>query len=204
MPSLTSILSVPAAYRLFREVVVGPGYGASFVAEYLKPSPGEHVLDLGCGTGDLVQDISDGVRYTGVDFSADYIRAAQARHGSRPETEFILADVNGPPPVSAGRFDIAAGAGILHHLSDAEIPAVLDLAWNALRPGGRFATIDPCYREGQPWIATMLMRGDRGKFVRPPERYRELAIRRFPSASLTIRTDLLRVPYSHAILLAVK
>ncbi len=204
MASPTSILSLPAAYRLFRQVVVGPGYGASFVGDYLKPVRGEHVLDLGCGTGDLVQDIPDGVRYTGVDFSADYIRAARERHGTRPETEFILADVNGAPSVASGSFDIAAGAGILHHLSDAEIPAVLDLAWTALRPGGRFATIDPCYREGQPWIATMLMRSDRGKFVRPPQQYRELAARRFPQVKLTIRTDLLRVPYSHAILLAVK
>ena len=65
--------------------------------------PGKRVLELGCGRGDLLAALrpSYGV---GVDFGADTIARAKARH---PELSFVLGDVEEPDTLAAieGPFD---------------------------------------------------------------------------------------------------
>lgn len=56
-------------------------YGKSLIP-WLRPTEGESILDLGCGTGDLTHEISQyGVAVTGIDASSDMI--AQAKKSFR-------------------------------------------------------------------------------------------------------------------------
>ncbi|MEO7485472.1 MAG: class I SAM-dependent methyltransferase, partial [Ferruginibacter sp.] len=56
---------------------------------YLNPKPGETILDLGCGTGDLAKEISlTGANVIGVDSSAEMILSAK----SIPDIEFHQMD----------------------------------------------------------------------------------------------------------------
>src|SRR5260370_34240267 len=59
------------------------------IYQFLIP-PGQRVLELGCGEGDLIAALkpSTGV---GVDFSPEMIARARNRH---PEVEFLLQDVH--------------------------------------------------------------------------------------------------------------
>ncbi|MGE5159849.1 MAG: glycosyltransferase [Gemmatimonas sp.] len=65
--------------------------------------PGKRVLELGCGTGDLLAALapSHGV---GIDFSARALARAQARH---PELSFVLGDAEDPATLQSvkGPFD---------------------------------------------------------------------------------------------------
>jgi trans-aconitate 2-methyltransferase len=98
----------------------------------LDPKPGEHIVDLGCGTGHLTAEIARaGARVIGIDSSAEMIEQARARY---PTLEFRRADARSfavDAPVDAV-FSNAA----LHWVTDAE-PAVESIA-RALKPGGRF------------------------------------------------------------------
>src|SRR5689334_2036411 len=78
---LSSVLSIPAGYRLFSRLVRGDAW-ETYLSEYIKPTPGEKVLDIGCGPADIL-DYMPEVNYTGVDLSPEYIDAAQKRFGSR-------------------------------------------------------------------------------------------------------------------------
>ncbi|HEY3668892.1 MAG TPA: class I SAM-dependent methyltransferase, partial [Polyangiaceae bacterium] len=50
---------------------------ASDVVAWLRPQPGERILDLGCGTGTLSAEIArQGARVTGVDRSEEMIASA--------------------------------------------------------------------------------------------------------------------------------
>src|SRR5690349_9519282 len=67
------------------------GYGEDLVA-LLNASPGERILDVGCGTGHLTAAIaSAGAVVVGLDNSPDMIAAAREAH---PDLEFILADAS--------------------------------------------------------------------------------------------------------------
>jgi SAM-dependent methyltransferase len=55
--------------------------------------PGQKVLEIGCGTGDLLAEIKP-ARGVGIDFSWEMIRRASKRH---PHLSFILADAHDLP-----------------------------------------------------------------------------------------------------------
>ena len=106
-------------------------YGANLL-ELLEPQPGERILDVGCGTGQLTADIArSGAQVTGLDNSADMLADARKNY---PELTFVVADAAGfdfPEP-----FDAVFSNAALHWVKDAE-GAVASIA-RALRPGGRF------------------------------------------------------------------
>ena len=64
-------------------------YGAALIP-LLNPQPGERILDLGCGTGQLTSDIAaTGAEILGIDSSPDMIGQARQNY---PKLKFQLAD----------------------------------------------------------------------------------------------------------------
>ena len=61
-------------------------------------------------------------------------------------------------------------------------------------------TIDPCYVEGQPRFARWMISRDRGRDVRTPEAYQDLARERFDRVHGLVQHDRLRLPYSHHVM----
>jgi trans-aconitate methyltransferase len=110
----------------------------SFVAEYgaalldlLAPQPGEHILDLGCGTGALTQQIADrGATVIGIDSAASMIAQAQQNY---PNLSFQVADATNLLFVE--QFDAIFSNAVLHWVKPPE--AAIASMWQALKPGGR-------------------------------------------------------------------
>jgi SAM-dependent methyltransferase len=120
------------------------GARASFVhtmvgdlVELLAPRAGEHVLDLGCGAGELALAIrARGATVVGLDGSASMIDAARARAagGPAPVPAFVVGD--GQALTYDQAFDAVFSNAALHWM-----PRAADVAggvFRALRPGGRF------------------------------------------------------------------
>jgi SAM-dependent methyltransferase len=196
---LRALLAWPKVYDLWSDFAGAKRARAEFVQRYLRPRPGDRVLDIGCGTGAIFQDVPTGVDYTGFDISEDYIEKARARFGAR--AKFICGSVAEAPSLPAGSFDVAMAFGVLHHLDDTHAASFFDLAYDALKPSGRFVTCDPVLgTEGERWVSRWLMLQDRGQNVRTEQEYLALAGARFPGATCTIRTDFVRIPYIHLFL----
>ena len=106
-------------------------YGASLI-EMLNPQPGEHILDLGCGTGHHVAQIAArGALSLGVDSSPEMIAQAQQAY---PSHSFRVADGASLPFTDT--FDAVFSNAALHWMLDAE--RVVQSVFGALKPGGRF------------------------------------------------------------------
>jgi SAM-dependent methyltransferase len=194
---LKSIPALPAIYRMFRKVVADEASRRAYIRDYLRSRPGDRMLDIGCGPGDPLEHLPD-VAYVGIDLSPRYIEAAQGRFGSRgrfvckPVEEMVLEE-----PAS---FDIVMANGVVHHLDDSSALVLYAQARRALKPTGRFVSFDGAFVEGQSPLARLFLRNDRGKFVRAPETYAALASQVFPDVKVSVRHDLLRIPYTHALL----
>jgi ubiquinone/menaquinone biosynthesis C-methylase UbiE len=98
---------------------------------------GLHVLDLGCGTGELtLQLVSRGALVTALDLSAGMVAIARQRtqrFSPSPNLRFVVAPVerSGLPAES---FDLVIGKWILHH---ADVPGSAREILRLLRVGGR-------------------------------------------------------------------
>ena len=110
---------------------------ATGLVELLDPKPGESVLDLGCGTGDLTRAIADrGAAVLGIDISEAMIARARAKY---PDLEFAVADghtFSRTPPCRGRTFDAVFSNAALHWMKGAK--AVARCVGEVLKPGGRF------------------------------------------------------------------
>jgi trans-aconitate methyltransferase len=110
----------------------------SFVSEYgknllsvLDPQPGERILDIGCGTGQLAHTINEaGARVVGIDSASTMIDVARQKY---PGIDFHVMDAryfSFPEP-----FDAVFSNAALHWISEPE--KVAQCISSALCPGGR-------------------------------------------------------------------
>jgi SAM-dependent methyltransferase len=194
---LRAMLSVPAVYQLWSRALGGHRARSTIVDAYLSGHQQGRVLDLGCGTGDMLEHLP-AVSYVGIDISPHYIARARTRFVER-DAEFHVADATTFRP-EPGEFDVVLATGVLHHLDDAQALELLRTAASALRPTGRLLAVEPTFTIGQNRFARALIARDRGQHVRTPEQYAALAKSAFGWARTSVRQDLLRVPYTHCVL----
>ena len=106
-----------------------PTLGAG-VLEWLAPQPGERILDLGCGDGQLTAKIvAAGAEVVGVDSSPAMVEGALSRG-----IDARLCNVESLPFHS--EFDAVFSNAALHWVCDQD--AMMAGVKRALRPGGRF------------------------------------------------------------------
>jgi SAM-dependent methyltransferase len=192
-----SLLSLPAVYSLFRRLVGRDGARSVYAREHLRLQPGQRVLDIGCGTGDILQFLPP-VDYVGYDISPRYIERARRRFGQRGE--FHCGAVGDALLPGACRYDLVIAHGLLHHLDDDAARKLFRAAKRALKPGGRLVTFDGCFSEDQSVAARLFLSLDRGKHVRERCAYEGLARGDFDAVRSFVRHDLIRIPYTHLIM----
>lgn len=190
-----ALTQVPRLYELLQTLLGADSSRRALVADYVRPRPGDRVLDIGCGPAAILPYLGD-VSYTGVDLNPDHITQAKQRFAGRGH--FIHGDASGAQAVE-GVFDLVLCLGLLHHLDDDAVASLATTARSKLAPDGRFVAVDPVFAPGQPWIAKRLAVNDSGQNVRDAEGYRQLVLGVFPNARTEVRHNLLRVPYSHCI-----
>ncbi len=195
MIDVRAILAVPTAYRLLGRIIGGNGR-ETYAREYLRMQPGDRVLDIGCGPGDILSYLP-ACQYIGLDADASYIEAARKRFGDRAEFHVGFAE---SVDLEAESFDVVMANGVLHHLTDTQASAMFSRVHKVLRPGGRFVTLDGCFKNDQSWIARRMLKADRGEYVREEPGYVSLAKQAFSDVQSVVRHNLLRMPYTHIIL----
>jgi len=199
---IRSALSAPAIYRLFGQLIGGSSGRNILVTEYIRSKCGDRILDIGCGPGDIVPHLPGPIEYLGLDTSQEYIEYAKSHFGDR--ATFICQHVSDKTFKQDSYFDVALAIGILHHLDDFDALNLFHLAKTALKPGGRLITFDGVYTENQSFCARYIISSDRGQNVRTKDGYLALATQVFSQIKVSIRHDLLRIPYTHIILECTK
>ena len=117
-------------------------------AETLRLLPGDRVLDVGCGTGRHVLELSRTPgSYVGVDWSREDLRSARGwyqlsrRQGKAPGRISLMQGDGEHLPYGDGVFDRVLCTEVLEHVSNDR--AVLAELVRVLRPGGVLAVSVP-------------------------------------------------------------
>jgi ubiquinone/menaquinone biosynthesis C-methylase UbiE len=114
--------------------------------ELALPGPGEHVLDVGCGTGTLdlmIKRYQPAAFLTGIDGDEKILEIARqkaARAG--------LSDIRWDKgmafdlPYADGSFDLVVSSLMIHHLALPDKLRMFQEVYRVLRPEGRFYILD--------------------------------------------------------------
>jgi trans-aconitate methyltransferase len=106
-------------------------YGADCL-ELLSPQPSDLILDLGCGTGQLTQEIAALCAIAiGIDKSPTMVEQARKNY---PHLRFEVADATNFHFEES--FDAVFSNATLHWIKQPE--RAITCIWHALKPGGRF------------------------------------------------------------------
>jgi len=104
--------------------------------------PGDSAIDLACGTGSLTRALAKTVgpagSVLGVDFSAEMLRAAEARPAAN--VEYRLGDATDLAGVPSGRFDAATIAYGARNIPDLD-RLFAEMA-RMIKPGGRAVCLE--------------------------------------------------------------
>ncbi|ATX79584.1 Methyltransferase domain-containing protein [Mariprofundus aestuarium] len=197
-----AVFSHPSIYNLAQRLVGAEKARRALVQDYFPETGGYRMLDIGCGTAEILRHLPDDIDYFGFDASDPYIAEARNRFSTRGTFKAELvreATLEDMEP-----FDLVLAFGLLHHLDDDEGKTLFALARKALKPGGLVITIDPVYVPEQSALAHWMISKDRGQNIRVPEGYRELASAQFTDITAIVRHDMLHIPYSHLIMTCKK
>jgi ubiquinone/menaquinone biosynthesis C-methylase UbiE len=112
------------------------------LAEIIQSVGNESLLDLGCGTGFIINIAKRYVsRIVGVDVTQAMLDKVDT---AGPAAITLYNHDTGSFPVEEGSFDAVTAYSFLHHLYD--IRPTLETAFKALRPGGKlYADLEPNY-----------------------------------------------------------
>lgn len=173
-----------------------------FADHYARITPALDILDVGCGPGTMLSYLPKPRTYLGIDSNPRYIEDCEKRY--KPPYHFQVADIAPVAPEIPERFDVAIAVGVLHHLPDEASLRMLRNAHAALRPGGRLITMDGVYRKGQPLLAVLLNRLDRGEYIRTDDAYAQMARAVFPQVEMFDYCGKLILPVSHCVMVCSK
>lgn len=203
--SIKNVLSIPIMYSLAMKAIA-KDFNKVFYKPFVDIKENEVVLDIGCGPADVLDFLPNSVSYYGFDLSEAYIDKAKKKYKDRNATfkAEAVSDANLPENLK-NNCDVVIAVGVLHHLNDEEVSQLYSMALLALKKGGRFITLDPCFVANQNPIAKFVAAKDRGQYVRNLEKYRELANKSLgDSIEITVTDNLLKIPYNHIITKFVK
>jgi SAM-dependent methyltransferase len=194
-----TVLAVPSVYNLAMSMVGAEQARTRLMKDYVRANAGDAVLDIGCGTGEILDHLPK-IDYLGIDIEPGYIEFAKKNYGERGD--FICCRLEEFKDQNiTKKFDIAIAVGLLHHLTDAEADLALSIARDCLKPDGRLVTVDGCFlKNGQSWAARKMVSMDRGQYIREFDHYMTLANRSFTRIRSHVLQDMLRIPFTHLIM----
>lgn len=112
--------------------------GIAELNRLLAPSPGDTLLELGCGYGRALYHLLPSVgRAIGIDLAAEPLADAKGLLSGRGEFELHIGDGASLRPVANASVDKAFAFTVFQHLTRAQAAAYMAEFARVLRPGGR-------------------------------------------------------------------
>jgi ubiquinone/menaquinone biosynthesis C-methylase UbiE len=168
----------PEKYDEWFETPIGSlvrEYEGRLLREMLRPGQGEHILDIGCGTGVFTADLLNaGSKVTGLELSLPMLLHAGKKAAGRP-FQMVRGDMR-RLPFAGNSFDKTVSVTAIEFLAEEAKDAVADM-FRVTRPGGLIVVAS--LNSLSPWAARRKAKENHPIFshtrFRSPAEMKELA-----------------------------
>jgi polysaccharide pyruvyl transferase WcaK-like protein/2-polyprenyl-3-methyl-5-hydroxy-6-metoxy-1,4-benzoquinol methylase len=121
----------------------------AIIAEWVRSLPVDRpkILDLGCGTGWLTEELAQIGPATGIDLSEETVALARSRY---PHASFLAGNVL-DMPLPSGDYDVVVSQEVIAHVEDQR--GYMDRVSQVLKPDGYLiiTTVNPFVHERSGW-----------------------------------------------------
>ena len=199
---LKNLLSFSKVYDFFQHDLLGGRQARAWLAaNFWKLRGGERIVDIGCGSGAVLDFLPRDSDYIGIDVSERYISAARKKYsGNRTFFLGTARDFVNQDHAPLNNIDVVLFNGLLHHLPDDQATEVLEISKHLLKTGGRLVCLEATYLARQTRLSKWIVSTDRGKYVRSEQEWKKLVSQTFDQCHTTILTGLIRIPYTHIVI----
>jgi SAM-dependent methyltransferase len=126
------------------EVMEGAQRYNRWTYDRVRDGIGQHVLEIGCGTGTITSFMVDRQLVVGIDVVDEYIHATTDRFRDRPNIVIRRHDLTESiEPLRGYRFDSAVSVNVFEHIADDA--AAMKAVYALLEPGGTFTLLVPSH-----------------------------------------------------------
>jgi SAM-dependent methyltransferase len=148
---LDQALHADARHESIAPPLLGSKIRNDMLRRFLKPGPGDRVLDLGCGSGrTLAWNRESGAALTGIDIAPYFAPEAVAT------SDLLLGDLR-RLPINDGTFSKAWSLDVLEHLSRPALIEMLSQANRVLAPGGGLFVYTHVRKNGWPAVGVRMV-----------------------------------------------
>ena len=138
--SKLSLGSAGEGYKRASLFIQSPS-GEEFIQSDVSPQPGDAILDLGCGTGELSAYLAELVgpegKVIGIDPDEQRIKVARQSHGKIKNLSFVDGSASNIPEIFSESFDIIFSNYVLHWIADKQ--EAFNNMFASLKLGGKIA-----------------------------------------------------------------
>jgi len=196
---IRKVLELSFVYNFWQLITGAENAKNTVIREFVAAFPKAKVLDIGCGTGVMLDHMDEKltVDYVGYDINKEYIDFAKNKYGNKGR--FYCSSIN-ETVLHEKDFDIASAIAILHHLDNHESEKLIELGKKSLKPGGYLILSEPVWTKEQGKLEKALMARDRGQNIRTKEEYIALAKTQFENVECTIIPGLMTIPWTICVL----
>ena len=195
---MRSLLDSAYLFNLLEKVAGVGSVRKRIIKDFVAPFDGASILDIGCGTGAILDYFPNNIDYIGFDISHKYINHAKNKYKNRGK--FYCASItDNINTLSESSFDFVISFGVIHHLSDDDATILIKKAKKYLKKNGIFITIDPVYVDNQSTFSRLLIDNDRGEYVRDTDGYMSLFLDVFSKTQGLVINDMLTCSYDYYI-----
>jgi ubiquinone/menaquinone biosynthesis C-methylase UbiE len=114
--------------------------------------PGKNLLDLGCGSGQLLLQAADRTNgkglLTGLDLTPDMLRLAKLELGGG--VSLVEGNAATALPFKEKSFDVVTSLNLVQELPTEAVTSLFHEVYLLLRPGGVFRAVIPCMADSNP------------------------------------------------------